>query len=109
VESTLPPRDETDSLVPESCIVTGARIGPLSVLGQHCSVGDRAFVEHSVLHDSVIVGAEARIVGSVVAAGARIGEGARIGPDAMIGAGAEIAAGAVVGEGARVAPAEKVA
>jgi mannose-1-phosphate guanylyltransferase len=109
VESTLPPRDETDSLIPDSCIVTGARIGPLSVLGEHCSVGDRSFVERSVLHDSVIVGAEARIVESVIAAGARIGESARIGPDAIIGAGAEIAPGAVVGQGARVAPAEKVA
>jgi mannose-1-phosphate guanylyltransferase len=109
VESPLPPRDETDSLVPDSCITTGARIGPLSVLGEHCSVGDRAFVERSVLHESVVVGAEAHLTESVVAAGARIGEGARIGPDAMIGAGAEIAPGTVVGPGARVAPAEQVA
>ncbi|MEA2445662.1 MAG: mannose-phosphate guanylyltransferase [Thermoleophilales bacterium] len=109
VESTLPARDETDSLIPETCITIGARIGPLSVLGQHCSVGDRAFVERSVLHDSVIVGAEAHIQESVIAAGARIGEGARLGPDAIVGAGAEIAPGAVVGEGVRVEPAEKVA
>jgi mannose-1-phosphate guanylyltransferase len=109
VESMLPPRDETDSLIPDTCITTGARIGPLSVLGDHCSVGDRAFVERSVLHESVIVGAEAQVVESVIAAGARIGEGARIGPDAIIGAGAEVAPGAVVGEGVRIAPAEKVA
>jgi mannose-1-phosphate guanylyltransferase len=109
VESTLPQRDETDSLIPESCITVGARVGPLSVLGEHCSVGDRTFVERSVLHDSVIVGAEAHIEESVIAAGARIGEGARIGPDAIIGAGAQIAPGAVVGEGVRVEPAEKVA
>ena len=109
VESTLEPRDETDSLIPDSCITTGARIGPLSVLGEHCSVGDRAFVERSVLHDSVVVGAEAHVEESVIAAGARIGEGARLGPDAIVGAGAEIAPGAVVGRGVRVAPAEKVA
>ena len=109
VESTLPPRDETDSLIPDSCITTGARIGPLSVLGEHCSVGDRAFVERAVLHESVIVGAEANIVESVVAAGARVGEGARIGPNAIVGAGAEIAAGAVVAPGERVEPAETVA
>jgi mannose-1-phosphate guanylyltransferase len=109
VESTLPSRDETDSLIPESCITVGARIGPLSVLGEHCSVGDRAFVERSVLHDSVVVGAEAHVQESVIAAGARIGEGARLGPDAIVGAGAEIAAGAVVGRGVRVEPAEKVA
>ena len=53
-----------------------------------------------MLHESVIVGAEAHLVESVVAAGARIGEGARIGPDAIVGAGAEIAAGAVVGDAA---------
>jgi mannose-1-phosphate guanylyltransferase len=109
VESTLPPRDETDSLIPDSCITTGARIGPLTVLGEHCSVGDRSFVERSVLHESVVVGADSHVVESVVAAGARIGEGARIGPDAMIGAGAEIAPSAVVAPGARVEPAEKVA
>jgi mannose-1-phosphate guanylyltransferase len=109
VESTLAARDETDSLIPETCITIGARIGPLSVLGEHCSVGDRAFVERSVLHDSVIVGAEAHIEESVIGAGARIGEGARLGPDAIVGAGAEIAPGAVVGEGVRVEPAEKVA
>ncbi len=109
VESPLPPRDETDSLIPESCITTGARIGPLSVLGEHCSVGDRAFVERSVLHESVVVGAEAHIVESVVAAGSRVGEGARLGPDAIVGAGAEIAPGAVVAPGTRVEPAEQVA
>ncbi|HYH58105.1 MAG TPA: NDP-sugar synthase, partial [Thermoleophilaceae bacterium] len=67
VESTLPARDETDSLIHEPSIVAGARVGPLSVVGQHCSVGDRSAVERSVLHDSVVVGHEARIVESVVA------------------------------------------
>jgi mannose-1-phosphate guanylyltransferase len=109
VQSTLPPRDETDSLIPESCITSGARIGPLSVLGEHCSVGDRSWVERSVLHDSVVVGHECHVVESVIATGARIGDGARVGPDAIVGAGAEIAPGAVVGRGERIAPAEKVA
>jgi mannose-1-phosphate guanylyltransferase len=109
VESTLPPRDETDSLIPETCITVGARIGPLSVLGEHCSVGDRAFVERSVLHDSVLVGPGAHIEESVIGSRARIGEGARVGRDAIVGAGAEIAPGAIVGEGVRIEPAEKVA
>jgi mannose-1-phosphate guanylyltransferase len=109
VESTLPPRDETDSLVFGSCITSGARIGPLSVLGEHCSVGDRSTIERSVLHESVVVGHETSIVESVIAAGARVGDGAQIGPDAIVGAGASVAAGAVVGAGARIAPAEKVA
>jgi mannose-1-phosphate guanylyltransferase len=109
VESSLPPRDETDSLVYEPSIVAGARIGPLSVVGEHCSVGDRANVERSVLHRDVVVGAEAAIVESVVAEGARIGDGARIGPDVIVGAGAEVAAGAVIEPGARVEPRDKVA
>ena len=109
VESTLPPRDETDSLIYEPSIVAGARIGPLTVVGEHCSVGDRSSLERSVLHESVIVGHETSIVESVVAAGARVGDGAQIGPDAIVGAGAVVEAGAVVAPGARIAPAEKVA
>jgi mannose-1-phosphate guanylyltransferase len=109
VESSLAERDETDSLVYEPSIVAGARIGPLSVVGEHCVVGDRATVERSVLFDNVSVGAEASVDESVVAEGVRIGDGARIGPDAVIGAGAEIAAGAVVGRGERVDPQQKVA
>ena len=37
--SKLPPRDETGSLVYPNCLVSGAHIGPQSVLGPHCSVG----------------------------------------------------------------------
>lgn len=108
VESTLPERDETDSLVYEPSIVAGARIGPLSVVGEHCSVGLDSNVERSVLHRDVIVGSEATIVESVVAEGARVGDAARIGPDAIIGAGAEIAPGAVIEPGARIEPRRKV-
>jgi mannose-1-phosphate guanylyltransferase len=107
--SSLPERDETDSLIADSTIVAGARIGPLTVLGAHCSVGDRSTVERSVLHDSVMVGHECNVVESVLAERVRVGDGARIGPDAFIGAGAVIEAGAVVGEGSRIAPDETVA
>ena len=109
VESTLPPRDETDSLIYDPSIVAGARIGPLTVVGEHCSVGDRSSLERSVLHESVVVGHETSIVESVIAAGARVGDGAQIGPDAIVGAGAIVEPGAVVAPGARIAPAEKVA
>ena len=53
VQSTLPPRDETGSLVDEGCLRSGAHIGPQSVLGRHCSVGSDSRVERSVLHDRV--------------------------------------------------------
>ena len=63
VASTLPPRDETGSLVYENCLVSGAHVGPQSVLGRHCSVGTDARVERSVLHDRVHVGADAAVRG----------------------------------------------
>jgi mannose-1-phosphate guanylyltransferase len=108
VQSELPPRDETASLIYDGCITSGARIGPLSVLGRHCSVGDYSTIERSVLHDSVRVGHGCEVVESVLAEGARVGESARIGPDAIVGAGATVAAGAHVGPGARIEPGANV-
>jgi mannose-1-phosphate guanylyltransferase len=104
VRSTLPPRDETGSLVYENCLLSGAHVGPQSVLGRHCSVGTDARVERSVLHERVHVGADAVVVESVLAERVRVGERARVGPGAMVGAGAVIEPGAVIGGGARVEP-----
>jgi mannose-1-phosphate guanylyltransferase len=109
VESDLPPRDETASLVYDGCVTSGARIGPLAVLGHHCWVGDRSVVERAVLHASVFVGHDCTITEAVVAERARIADGARIEPGAIVGAGATVAAGRVVESGARVAPGEAVA
>jgi mannose-1-phosphate guanylyltransferase len=102
--STLPPRDETGSLVYENCLLSGAHVGPQSVLGRHCSVGTDARVERSVLHERVHVGADAAVVESVLAEGVRVGERAQVGPRAVIGAGAIIQADAVVAAGGRVDP-----
>ena len=102
--STLPPRDETGSLVYEHCLLAGAHVGPQSVLGRHCSVGTDARVERSVLHERVHVGADAAVIESVLAEGVRVGQRARVGPDAMVGAKAIIEADAVVGPGARIEP-----
>jgi mannose-1-phosphate guanylyltransferase len=104
VASSLPPRDETGSLICENCLVAGAHVGPQTVLGRHCSVGTDARVERSVLHERVHVGADAVVVESVLAERVRVGERARVGPGAMVGAGAVIEAEAVVREGARVEP-----
>jgi mannose-1-phosphate guanylyltransferase len=109
VKSTLPRRDETGSLVYEDCLVSGAHVGPQSVLGRHCSVGTDARVERSVLHERVHVGADATVVESVLAERVRVGERARVGPDAMVGAGAVIPPDSVVPAGARVEPGESVA
>ncbi len=103
-QSTLPPRDETGSLIYENCLLAGAHVGPQSVLGRHCSVGTDARVERSVLHERVHVGADAAVIEAVLAETVRVGERARIGPGAMVGAGAVIGEDAVVGEEARVEP-----
>jgi mannose-1-phosphate guanylyltransferase len=109
VKSTLPPRDETGSLVYENCLVSGAHVGPQSVLGQHCSVGTDARVERSVLHERVHVGADAVVVESVLGERVRVGERARVGPGAMVGARAVIPPDTALPAGARVAPGETVA
>jgi mannose-1-phosphate guanylyltransferase len=108
VESDLPPRDETDSLIHEGCITSGARIGPLSVLGRHCSVGDRSVIERAVLHDSVLVGNRCTVTEAVIAEGARVEDDVRIEPEAIVGAGAVVAAGTTVERGARLEPRERV-
>jgi mannose-1-phosphate guanylyltransferase len=108
VESDLPPRDETDSLIHEASITSGARIGPLAVVGRHCSVGDRSTVERAVLHDNVVVGHDAVVREAIVGEGARIEERVRIETDAIVGAGATVAAGTVVEPGARIAAGEPV-
>jgi mannose-1-phosphate guanylyltransferase len=109
VASQLPARDETGSLVLEGCLVSGAHVGPQSVLGRHCSVGSDSVIDRSVLHDRVLVGADAHVEESVLAEGVRVGERARIGPGAMIGAGATIAEEAVIKDGAKLNPGVEVA
>jgi mannose-1-phosphate guanylyltransferase len=104
VESKLPPRDETGSLVDESCLVSGAHIGPQSVLGAHCSVGSDSRIERSVLHDRVIVGADATVRECVLAEGVRVGQRAVIEPGAMAGAGSVIGDDAVIPADARLDP-----
>jgi mannose-1-phosphate guanylyltransferase len=108
VESKLPPRDETGSLVYEGCLVSGAHIGPQSVLGRHCSVGTDSTVERSVLHDRVRVEADCSIRESVLGEGVRVGAGARVEPGSLVGGGATIAAGALVAAGSRIEPGARV-
>jgi mannose-1-phosphate guanylyltransferase len=106
--SSLPPRDETGSLVYPGCLVSGAHVGPQSVLGRSCSVGTDARVERSVLHERVHVGADAAVLECVLAERARVGERARVEAGAVLGADAVIGDGAVIGEGARLDPGTRV-
>jgi mannose-1-phosphate guanylyltransferase len=106
--SSLAPRDETGSLVYQGCLVSGAHVGPQTVLGRNCSVGTDARIERSVLHDRVLVGADAAVIESVLAERVRVGERARIEPGAVLGAETVIGPGAVIGEGARLHPGTRV-
>jgi mannose-1-phosphate guanylyltransferase len=108
VRSELPPRDETGSLIYEGCLLSGAHVGPQTVLGRHCSVGSDSRIERSVLHDRVVVGADAAVVESVLAERVRVGAGAHIGAGTMIGAGAQVGEGATLGEGVRLDPGVEV-
>ena len=108
VASTLPERDETGSLVYDGCLLSGAHVGPMSVIGPHCSVGTDARVERSVLHERVQVGADAHVDESVLAERVRVGERARVGKGAMVGADARIGEDAVIAEGARIDPGAEV-
>jgi len=108
IESTLPERDVTGSLVYEGGLTSGAHIGPQAVVGRHCSVGSDSSVERAVLHDRVAVAADCSLRECIVAEGARIGDGAEVRAGAVIGKDAKVAAGAVVEEDARVQPGEEI-
>ena len=109
VGSTLPPSDETGSLVYGGSITSGARIGPQSVVGKHCVVGEGSVVERSVLHENVRVGRDCHVESAVLARGVRLEDGARVCPGAIVGSGALIGAGVTVERDARVQPEEVVA
>jgi mannose-1-phosphate guanylyltransferase len=104
VESTLPERDETGSLVFDGSVTSGAHIGPQSVVGPHCAIGADSAIERSVLFDRVVIGSDAVVRSSVIGAGARIGDGVRM-QDAVIGDGAIIEPGVTLEQGARIDPA----
>jgi mannose-1-phosphate guanylyltransferase len=109
VASRLPPSDETGSLVYAGSITSGARIGPQSVVGSHCVVGEGSWIERSVLHENVRVGRDCHVESAVLADGVRVEDGARVGEGAMVGARALIGTGAVVEPGARIQPDEVLA
>ena len=109
VESSLPPRDATGSLVFPGCRIRGAEVGPLSVLGESCVVEPRGRVARSALHRGVTVGARAAVDGAVLSDGVSVGEGARVEPGAVVGAGASVVPQARVEASARVEPGAVVA
>src|SRR4051794_14969526 len=108
VHSTLPPRDETGSLIYEPALIAGAHIGPQTVLGPHCSVGADSAVERSVLHERVSVGSGCTIREAVLGEGVHVGDGAEIERGAMLGSDVTVQAGEVVRVNARLEPGARV-
>jgi mannose-1-phosphate guanylyltransferase len=108
VASTLPPRDETGSLVYEPALIAGAHIGPQTVLGPHCSVGPDSAVERSVLHQRVSIGSGCTVREAVLGEGVQVGDGAEIAPGAMLGSGVVVEAGEAVAANARLEPGARV-
>lgn len=84
-------------------IAPDAVVGPYTVLGDGCEIGSGAVVADSLLWDSVVVEAGARVDWAIIASRARIGAGARVGHGAVIGHDAAITPGTEVAENARVA------
>jgi mannose-1-phosphate guanylyltransferase len=83
-------------------VAPDARIGPYTVLGDHCEVGSGAVVAESLLWDRVVVEPGAHVVGSIVASRARIGAGAVVQHGSVIGHDATIPAHATGEENARI-------
>jgi mannose-1-phosphate guanylyltransferase len=108
VASTLPPRDDSDSLIYDGCTIDGARVGPLSVVGRDCFIGAGSAIERAVLHDNVMVGSDCVVSESVLADGVKLGDGVSIEPGAILGSGAAVESGGRVEAGARVPPGERV-
>jgi mannose-1-phosphate guanylyltransferase len=108
VKSTLPPRDETGSLVYEPALIAGAHIGPQTVLGAHCRVGVESSVERSVLHEHVSVGSGCMIREAVLGEGVQVGDDAAISAGAMLGSGVVVEPGEVVEANARIEPGARV-
>ncbi len=104
VESDLPARDPSESLVGEGSQVAGAKIGPLTVVGRDCTAREGARVERSAVHDRVTVGAGVSIERAILAEEAIVEEGASVAAGAVVGARATVARGARVEPGARVPP-----
>jgi mannose-1-phosphate guanylyltransferase len=108
LESTLPTRDETGSLIYEPALTAGAHIGPQCVLGPQCSVGADTAIERSVLHARVTVGSGCTIRGAVLGERVHVGDGAHVEPGAVLGSGVVVEPGELVEAGARLEPGARV-
>jgi mannose-1-phosphate guanylyltransferase len=96
-------------LEPGADVDPSAQVGPRAVVRHGCEIAGGGVVIESVVMENCRIDGDARIEGSILAAGVSVGAGAVIRGGSVVGEGACIEAGAVVEENARIAPGEVVA
>lgn len=84
VETRVAPTAPGQLIAADASIDEGAQIGPRAVVSPGCSLDAGAVVSDSVLLDGCVVGADARVEGSILAPGAKVEPGAQL-IDAVIG------------------------
>ena len=80
-------------------VAASATVGPGTVLGEGCAIGERSSVEASTLGRGAVVGADCDVRGSYVQRNVTIHDGARV-TSAFLCEDVVVPAGAVVGKGA---------
>ena len=76
VETRVEPTAPAAFVDPSAKIGTGAALGPRTVVGAGCRIGEGAEVRESVLLQGCTLGEGARVAGSILAAGAEVPAGA---------------------------------
>ena len=90
-------------------VLAGARVGPYSVIGEGCVIGENASVKRAVLWPGARLESGAQARGCVLAAGARLGPGAQAYEEAVLGTGASLGERAVLPQGVKLWPGKRAA
>lgn len=89
-------------------VLSGAYVGPYSVIGDGCVVGPSASVKRSVLWSGARLDTGAQARGCVLAAGAALGAHAQAYEESVLGTGAQVGQRAVLLPGVRLWPGKQV-
>ena len=89
---------------PDARVLAGARVGPHTVVGRGCVIGEGAGAKRCVLWPGAALGAGAQARGCVLARGATIGEGAQAYEESVLGTGASIGRRSVLLPGVKLWP-----
>ena len=94
---------------PNARVLAGARVGPYSVIGEGCVVGENASVKRSVLWPGARLGPGAQVRGCVLGARARLEDGAQAYEECVLGTGAALGERAVLLPGVKLWPGKRAA